>query len=231
MAAAGRPIVLAVGVCLAVALIITAIIERDPAGAFAAAAFAFLVAVACDAMGLRRRLPSVGGPGRAGALATITFYFVVMGLAYGVVAEIAPQHGSPNGPGSGAWPAPAGVNEQPATRPSLSVVSPEEPSFMATVVRVLGPSTVVLDGDEPADLAGVPELSTLDPAYSAATKTLEDLVLGRAVTVDAVATGPPVAGRPRRLLVTLTVRIGPGQARVVNQAVLLVIESTRRERP
>ncbi|MHB0884554.1 MAG: hypothetical protein ACYC41_01505 [Bacillota bacterium] len=228
---ASRPAVVAIGSVVAVGLVATAIVQRDVAGVFAVLGLVFLGALAGDAFGLRGRIPGLGPAGLVGTLATVALYTLVIGLAYGVVAQVAPAP-EPLGGGGGAAKEPkaAGSSDPQARRPSLSVISPEEPVFLATVIRVLAPTTVVLDGDETVDLAGVPELSSTHPAYEPARRALADLVLGRVVTVEAGGPEPDGTGL-RRLAVTLTVPTGRGRPVVVNDAILRLIESARRQTP
>ncbi len=230
-ARAARPAIVFIGALVAVGLGATAVVQRDIAGVFAVVALVFLCALAGDAFGLRRRLPGLGPGGLWGTLATVALYTLAIGLAYGVVAQNVPRPDQLGASGGAAKePKAAGSSEPQSSRPSLSVISPEEPVFLATVVRVLAPTTVVLDGDEAVDLAGVPELGSTDPAYEPALRALEDLVLGRVVTVETRGPGPDGTGL-RRLVATLTVPTGRGRPVVVNDAIIRIVESTRRQVP
>lgn len=230
-ATAVRPAVVVAGCLVAVGLMATAVIQRDVAGAFAVAGAVFLAALALDILGVRRRVPGARSAGPIGTVMTLGAYTLVIGLAYGVVAQVAPGPGQLGGGTAGVKdPKTAGVSEPNPSRPSLSVVGSEEPSFMATVVRVLAPTTIVLDGNETVDLAGVPGLGPADPAYEPALGALEDLVVGRVVTVQARQPWPD-ATTPRRLEATVTVPTGQGRPVIVNEVILRLIESARRLAP
>jgi len=226
----GRRIALGISAVVFSSMLVTAIIQRDAAGALAVAGAAFLIALALDFCGLRKFVPGVGGRGWPGAVTTFVFYLVTVSIVYGVAAG-AFVKALPPGPG----PEPSAEFEadgrigRAASRPPLSVVSDEEPAFMASVVAATAPSTVILDGDEPVELAGVPYLSTSDPAYWPALKALQGLVVGRtvAVTVEAASFHPFPANPPQRLTVFLSVKLENGQRVAVNDAVLRVIRRIR----
>lgn len=193
---------------LLAAMLVTAVRLGDPAGVVAIVMFAFLVVVAVNPADLRRRLPGFSGRSAWPLGLTLAGYMIIAGVVYGAVAQWLPA--GPTRSGDGAARQEEAASQGTADgRPQVTVTSPAEPSFEATIIRVTAPNRLVIDGNELVELEGVPTVASDDPALARVVAALTDLAAGKVATVEVSNPGPPVAGTVHVWMARVTVS-GPG---------------------